>query len=146
MTPQKPKESMEWEKEFVEKGADLEHERWSKWQKWMHSKLVEADVMDGHLTHRKVGTRRFLPEPLFERWERQIATPYSELSEQEKESDREQVRPYLPLVRQAISTALAHRDKELREKVEKKAFRGFAPYEHEYLVFKSDVLSLLNKQ
>ena len=35
----------------------------------------------------------------------QIATPYSELSEKEKESDRDQVRKYLPIV----ATALAGR-------------------------------------
>lgn len=92
-------------KEFIEKGADIEHERWSKWQAWVHSKLVEADVMDGHLTHRKVGTRRFLPNELYERWERQINTPYSELSEAEKESDREQVRSYDALLTTAIQRA-----------------------------------------
>jgi len=27
-----------WEKEFVENGADLEHERWAKWQVYLFSK------------------------------------------------------------------------------------------------------------
>jgi hypothetical protein len=31
-------------------------------------------------------------------WEKQIETPYSELTNEEKESDREQVRTYLPLI------------------------------------------------
>lgn len=87
---------------MVETLADIEHERWSKWQKYMHSKMVEANAYDGHLEHRKVAEVRFLPNALYERWERQIATPYSKLSEQEKESDREQVRPYLNLILQAI--------------------------------------------
>lgn len=36
------------------------------------------------------------------RWERQIATSYAELSEEEKEKDREQVRPYLPLIQSLL--------------------------------------------
>ncbi len=39
-----------------------------------------------------------LPANLVERWEKQIATRYEELSDEEKESDREQVRGYLPLI------------------------------------------------
>jgi len=31
------KEETNWEEEFVEKGADLEHTRWAKWQKYFHS-------------------------------------------------------------------------------------------------------------
>ena len=36
-------------------------------------------------------------------WEKQIATHYSELSDREKESDREQVRKYLPVIAAALS-------------------------------------------
>jgi hypothetical protein len=39
-----------------------------------------------------------LPADLVARWERQIATRYDELSEEEKQSDREQVMKYLPLI------------------------------------------------
>jgi hypothetical protein len=35
--------------------------------------------------------------------EKQIETPYSELTNEEKESDREQVRKYLPLIVDALS-------------------------------------------
>jgi hypothetical protein len=80
---------MNWKKEFVEKGADLEHQRWARWQKWCHKVL-----------------RKECPSPELERvlarWDRQIATPYSKLSEKEKESDREQARAYLPLVEEII--------------------------------------------
>lgn len=78
--------------EFIEKGADLEHERWSGWQKYLHSLCVKND--DGTLT---------ITKERVERWERQIATNYSELSEQEKEYDRIEVRKYLPLVSGLIS-------------------------------------------
>lgn len=69
--------------EVIEKGADLEHDRWSRWQKYLHSLCVKNE--DGTLT---------IPKERVERWERQIATPYSELSEQEKEYDRIEVRKY----------------------------------------------------
>jgi hypothetical protein len=37
-----------------------------------------------------------------QKWEKQIATSYVDLSESEKESDREQVRKYLPLITKAL--------------------------------------------
>ncbi len=67
----------------LEEYAALEHERWSKWQRYMHGKLDFN------------GTDYVLKNELFERWNRQIHTPYCNLSEEEKESDRDQVRPYL---------------------------------------------------
>lgn len=73
--------------EIVEEFANLEHERWSKWQSYLHSKCVEHS--DGK------GEWVCFPAELYKRWERQIATPYAELSEKEKESDREQVYPYI---------------------------------------------------
>ena len=84
-------------KEFVEKGAEIEHERWSKWQKYLHSKLSK-NIEDADFFR--------LPTFYWERWERQIATPYSELSEQEKESDRDQVRPYIPLIEHIVLEAI----------------------------------------
>lgn len=72
---------------FIEEGAALEHERWAGWQKYMFSKGVKYPDGDFHL-----------PSELYERWLRQINTPYSELSEAEKESDRKEVRKYLPLI------------------------------------------------
>ncbi len=76
-------------KEFVEKGANLEHDRWARWQSWCHKIL-----------------RGSCPSPKLERvlkhWDRQIATPYSELSEQEKESDRKETRDYIPLLEKAL--------------------------------------------
>lgn len=75
------------ENKFIEKGSDLEHDRWARWQAYLHSKLIihESGLIE-------------LPQELYKRWERQIVTPYSELSEEEKESDRKETRNYLPLV------------------------------------------------
>ena len=43
-----------------------------------------------------------IPADLVKRWEKLIATPYLGLTDEEKESDREQVRKYLPLIVRAI--------------------------------------------
>ena len=75
---------------LMEQLADIEHERWGKWQAYMHSKCVEHENGKGEWV--------CFPAELYRRWERQINTPYAELSEAEKESDREQVRPYLKLI------------------------------------------------
>lgn len=72
---------------LVEQLAEIEHERWSHWQRYMHSKAERQS--DGSL---------LIPAELVARWERLIETPYSELTDNEKESDREQVRKYLPLI------------------------------------------------
>lgn len=72
---------------ILEDLASIEHARWSHWQRYMHSKGKR--LKDGSL---------ILPAELVSLWEHQIETPYAELSEKEKESDREQVRKYLPVV------------------------------------------------
>ena len=77
--------------EIIELLADIEHERWAGWQSHLHSKLYEIDdnrVSQNH--HLKI-----LPTELYDRWERQITTPYSQLSESEKQSDREEVKKTL---------------------------------------------------
>lgn len=70
-----------------QKLAAIEHERWSDWQRWMHSKCVTHS--DGSLT---------IPREFVERWERQIATPYDQLSESEQRSDMDQVDRYWSLI------------------------------------------------
>ena len=88
----------EQEREFVEKGADIEHDRWAKWQAYFFGKcqikpLGQVGGMDDRYMYFA------LLKDLYERWKRQIATPYSQLSEDEKESDRKEVRSYLPMLR-----------------------------------------------
>ena len=78
--------------ELLETLAAIEHERWSHWQRYMHSKCIPQGD-DGAL---------LIPAALVKQWERQMATPYSELTNKEKDSDREQVRKYLPLIIAAI--------------------------------------------
>jgi hypothetical protein len=76
---------------LLEQLAALEHERWSHWQRYVHSKCIRQP--DGSL---------LLPSDLVARWEKQIKTKYEDLDTQEKESDREQVRRYLPLIASAL--------------------------------------------
>jgi len=85
-----------WEEEFVEKGAALEHDRWARWQEYMFSQCRDND-----------GGGKIVPLDLFLRWTRQINTPYSELSEKEKESDRKETRNYLPLISKTREQAKA---------------------------------------
>lgn len=72
--------------------ADIEHQRWSHWQKYMHSKCERQ--ADGSL---------LIPQQLVERWERQIATDYVNLTEKEKQGDRDQVEKYIPTIINALN-------------------------------------------
>ena len=72
---------------LMEKLADIEHQRWASWQKYMHSKGMKDEF--GSLT---------IQWQEIERWEKQIKTDYKDLSEAEKDSDREQVLRYFNLI------------------------------------------------
>lgn len=78
--------------ELLEKLAAVEHERWAHWQQYMHDHCQRAD--DGSL---------IIPAEAARRWQAQIDTPYADLTEAEKESDRDQVRRYLPIIGSAIT-------------------------------------------
>jgi hypothetical protein len=77
---------------LTERLAGIEHDRWSHWQRYMRGKATKQP--DGSLS---------IPPDLVKQWERQLATPFAELSEKEKESDREQVRKYLPVIAEALT-------------------------------------------
>jgi len=100
----------EMEKELIEKFADIEHTRWAKWQKYMHSHVYDSsESINPHL--------KVIPTEYFNRWERQILIPYSELSEKEKDSDREQVKPYIEHINKQTSLAYELGKKEMLEVV-----------------------------
>lgn len=65
--------------ELREALAAVSHEIWASWTRWQFS--VCTPNADGSLT---------IPAALVERWTRQMNTPYAELTEREKDSDREQ--------------------------------------------------------
>ncbi|MCX5512991.1 hypothetical protein C3941_02085 [Kaistia algarum] len=77
---------------LLEELAAIEHARWAHWQRYVHSQGVP-----------QAGGSLVIPADLVALWEKQIETPYRFLSESEQESDREQVRRYLPLIIAALS-------------------------------------------
>ena len=56
--------------EAIDVLADIEHDRWAHWQRYMHQKGERRS--DGSLV---------LPAELVKQWDRQISTPFAELSE-----------------------------------------------------------------
>ncbi len=72
---------------YIEKLADIEHKRWSSWQKYLHSKCIKNS--DGSLT---------IPASYVKHLEKLINTPYVNLTEEEKESDRAEVRKYWNII------------------------------------------------
>lgn len=76
----------------VERLAAIEHERWAHWQRYMHDQCERQE--DGSLV---------IDAELVARWEVQITTPYADLSDQEKDSDREQVQRYMPTIIEALT-------------------------------------------
>lgn len=102
-------------KELVEKLATIEHERWSDWQRWVHTVYENP-------------TRPF--EEAIKNWKRQIDTPYDKLSEREKQSDREQVQRYLPLLHSLLISKLPEKKPLVLEK-EYSTPRELLPQEQE---------------
>jgi hypothetical protein len=77
--------------QLIEELASVEHERWSHWQRYLHEQCVTGP--DGSLT---------IPADLVRHWAKQMNTSYTQLSEEEKDSDREQVQRYLPIIAAAL--------------------------------------------
>ena len=73
--------------ELREPLADVSHDIWSHWMRWMFTTGAFND--DGTWT---------MPAALVERWKRQMETSYTELTEREKDSDREQADKILTVI------------------------------------------------
>lgn len=71
-------------KTLLEILASQQHQIWAHWMQYLFQ--VSTKNPDGSLT---------VPEYLVERWTHQVQTQYSNLSEKEKESDREQAQKIL---------------------------------------------------
>lgn len=74
--------------DLYERLAAIEHERWVSWQIHVHN-VVGIRQPDGSL---------LIPAATVARWERLMGTPYADLSEEKKRSDREQVDRYWSLI------------------------------------------------
>lgn len=74
--------------ELREQLADVQHAIWSHWMRYQFS--VCQSNGDGSIT---------IPADLVERWSRQMATNYTDLTNKERESDREQADKVLAVLR-----------------------------------------------
>jgi len=74
--------------ELIEQLSDKEHASWARWMQYLFSQCETY----------MVGDSLVIPGRLVRHWRRQIETPYAELSEKEKQSDREEVAHILPII------------------------------------------------
>lgn len=86
---------------LLEELAAIEHERWSHWQRYLHEQCAPGP--DGSL---------IIPANQARRWSTQMNTPYHQLSHDERESDREQVRRYLPIIARTLGKATTGCDEQ----------------------------------
>lgn len=75
--------------ELREAWADVSHDIWAHWMRYMFSKCDKETRYSMDKITEETGCL-IIPSELVERWQRQIETPYSQLTEKERESDREQ--------------------------------------------------------
>ena len=73
--------------ELIEKLADLEHDSWSRWMKYLFNQSIK-----------RIGGSIEIPPWAVEQWTRKMNTSYKDLSEDEKESDRKEVRKVIELL------------------------------------------------
>ncbi len=79
--------------ELIEQLSDKEHASWSHWMEYLFN--VSMRPGDGTVV---------IPRYYVERWTHQVNTAYEELSEKEKQSDRNEVAHILPII-EAYHTA-----------------------------------------
>ena len=75
------------EQELIEQLADKEHASWCHWMDYLFSRCISTIEGDA-----------VIPNDLALRWRRQASTPYTELTEREKQSDRDEVAHILPII------------------------------------------------
>lgn len=72
---------------IIEQLADVQHQIWARWMGYQFSMSKRNE--DGSFT---------IPKELVKRWQQQMETGYYELSEKEKESDRNQARKFIGII------------------------------------------------
>lgn len=86
------------------------HNIWSHWTQYM----FQVELVD-------IGDSYRLSNKTAERWQRQMDTPYSELTETEKDSDRKQVEKLWPLIVALIRQAEVDAVEEFAKQVDQRA-------------------------
>lgn len=81
--------------DLVETIADFMHGQWSHWMKYLYSRLEYNMIPNVPATTEFPMKIRWYE---YDRWQRQMNTPYAELSEKEKDSDREFARKLIELL------------------------------------------------
>lgn len=72
-----------------ERLAEYAHEAWSGWMDYLFSKCLNGTVIEGSAV---------LPPEFVQRWTRQANTPYADLPENEKASDRAEADKMMAIV------------------------------------------------
>ena len=83
------------EQELIEQLADKEHASWAHWMEYLFSRCPFTAQGDA-----------IIPRELVARWKKQVETPYANLTEQEKQSDRNEVMHILPIIREYVKQSL----------------------------------------
>jgi hypothetical protein len=76
------------DEELLEELADVQHQIWSQWMVHLFSRCRRNPD----------GSSETIPDDLVVRWKRQMATDYADLTEREKNSDREQAREVMAVL------------------------------------------------
>ncbi len=103
--------------DLIEKLADAEHASWAHWMEYLFSKCqptlieYEDDTMSRSVL--------VIPEWGVERWTQQVETPYAELSEQEKQSDRNEVAKIIPIIEDYVDQRIQKALTDVIERVKK---------------------------
>jgi hypothetical protein len=84
------------QEELIELLADKEHASWANWMRYLFSKCDDWYEVDVH--GKEIYSGKIIPLSLVERWQKQLETDYAELSEREKQSDRDEVAHILPII------------------------------------------------
>jgi len=72
---------------LLESLADVQHAIWAHWMEYLFSRCERNP--DGSAT---------IPATLVERWQRQVSTVYTDLTERERDSDRQQAAKVLTVL------------------------------------------------
>jgi hypothetical protein len=83
--------------ELREKLAELAHQQWTGWMEYLFGNCRPGTARLDDGTEIGNGTM-VIPQWAVERWRRQMQTPYAELSESDKNSDRKEADKVLALL------------------------------------------------
>lgn len=87
--------------EFRELLADVQHDIWSHWMKYMFSQGSFTTHMS--FNDKPDSITWTMPSDKVERWQRQMETDYFDLTEKERESDREQADKVTAVLENVVS-------------------------------------------